>query len=148
MAPREKPRRDILKHAKLSITPMIDVVFLLLIFFMVGMKFRELDRTLEAILPAMGPPPRHPVERPDAEIWILIKNRGAAAHPAPKIVIDQVAMSDWDAVYARLARLAEVGSARTDVIVVAPDDDALHAWVMKVLDYLNQLRFEKISFRK
>jgi len=38
----------------LNLTPMIDVVFLLIIFFMVGTKFAEEERNLELKLPAVG----------------------------------------------------------------------------------------------
>jgi len=138
--------RGAVKRARLSITPMVDVVFLLLIFFMVGMKFRELDRKLEATLPKQG----HPEEPPDTirELWIVIKNQGTHTRPRPKVVIDQVVMKDWDQVHARLTRLAQIPGARADTVILAPDDDALHAWVMKALDCLNQLHFQRISFKQ
>lgn len=37
----------------LNLTPMIDIVFLLIIFFMVGTKFTELERQIELELPAV-----------------------------------------------------------------------------------------------
>ncbi len=39
---------------KPNMTPMIDVVFQLLIFFLVSMKFKTLDMKIEAQLPPMG----------------------------------------------------------------------------------------------
>ena len=36
---------------KLNLTPMIDVVFLLLIFFLVATKFEEQERELDVVLP-------------------------------------------------------------------------------------------------
>ena len=132
--------------ARLAITPMIDVVFLLLIFFMVGMKFRELDRRVEATLPRQGAPEE--LRETTPELWIVIKNQGTRSQPKPKVVIDQVVMKDWDQVHARLTRLAQLPGARADTVILAPDDDALHAWVMKALDCLNQLHFQKISFKQ
>ncbi len=48
----------------LNLTPMIDVVFLLIIFFMVGTKFAELERNIALQMPQVqdpgtltGPPP-------------------------------------------------------------------------------------------
>ncbi len=38
----------------LNLTPMIDVVFLLIIFFMVGTKFTDDERKIELDLPAVG----------------------------------------------------------------------------------------------
>ena len=37
----------------LNLTPMIDIVFLLIIFFMVGTKFTEMERQIELELPAV-----------------------------------------------------------------------------------------------
>ena len=37
----------------LNLTPMIDIVFLLIIFFMVGTKFTEMERQIELQLPAV-----------------------------------------------------------------------------------------------
>ncbi|WP_425399525.1 ExbD/TolR family protein [Aeoliella sp.] len=39
---------------QLNLTPMIDVVFLLIIFFMVATKFTEIDRSIELELPKVG----------------------------------------------------------------------------------------------
>ena len=146
MTPRQKPRRDILKHARLSLTPMIDVVFLLLVFFMVGMKFREIDRRVEAQLPKQnGHDPTQPIPR---DLWIVVRNQGTAARPEPQVAIDGVVLRGWEAVRARLAHFAATPGGRTDPVIVAPDDEALHAWVMRVLDYLNQLRFKDIRFKQ
>lgn len=42
------------ERASLDLTPMIDVVFLLIIFFMVATKFSELERDLELQLPEVA----------------------------------------------------------------------------------------------
>ncbi|MDG2382975.1 MAG: biopolymer transporter ExbD [Pirellulaceae bacterium] len=38
----------------LNLTPMIDIVFLLIIFFMVGTKFAELEQTVPLEVPSVG----------------------------------------------------------------------------------------------
>ena len=38
----------------LNLTPMIDIVFLLIIFFMVGTKFAEMERTVQLEVPKVG----------------------------------------------------------------------------------------------
>jgi biopolymer transport protein ExbD len=38
----------------LNLTPMIDIVFLLIIFFMVGTKFTELERKMALEVPQVG----------------------------------------------------------------------------------------------
>ena len=140
--------RTVVKKAELSLTPMIDVVFLLLIFFMVGMKFKELDRKLEADLPKAGKPLDDDNQPPPSEIWIMIKNTGTRTSPRPKIIIDQRPFTRFDDVKNTLSRLARAPGARQDPVIVAPDDDALHGWVMQILDFLNQLQFRNINFKQ
>lgn len=47
-----KTRHD--EQVTLNLTPMIDVVFLLIIFFMVATKFTELERNIELELPQVA----------------------------------------------------------------------------------------------
>ncbi len=46
------PSLSDLGEARPNLTPMTDVVFLLLVFFLVTMKFKTLDMKIEALLPA------------------------------------------------------------------------------------------------
>jgi len=149
--------RQVVKKAELSMTPMIDVVFLLLIFFMVGMKFKELDRKLEADLPKAGKPLDDDDQPPPSEIWVMIKNAGTPSNPRPKIIIDQRPFSppklkngrwDFSRVRDTLARLARAPGAKQDPVILAPDDDAHTGWVLKVLDFLNQLQYRNINFKQ
>ena len=142
------PERSVVKTAKLSLTPMIDVVFLLLIFFMVGMKFKELDRKLEADLPKAGKPLDDDNQPPPSEIWIMLKNSGTASNPRPHIIIDQRPFTNWEDVRSTLARLARAPGARQDPVIIAPDDDAEFGWVTTILDFLNQLQFRNINFKQ
>ncbi len=47
-----KTHRD--EAPTLNLTPMIDIVFLLVIFFMVGTKFSEMERQVELSVPQVG----------------------------------------------------------------------------------------------
>ena len=47
-------RRQQAEDATINLTPMIDVVFLLVIFFMVGSKFSEAESRIEVNVPAVG----------------------------------------------------------------------------------------------
>ena len=42
------------EQPSINLTPMIDIVFLLIIFFMVGTKFTELDRNMELEVPQVS----------------------------------------------------------------------------------------------
>lgn len=58
----------------LSMTPLIDIVFLLLIFFLVATRFAEEDRELEVMLPTASEA-KPLIEKPK-EIFINIDNEG------------------------------------------------------------------------
>ena len=146
LSPGRTPRATVTR-VRLSLTPMVDVVFLLLIFFMVGMTFREQDRRLATDLPRLGEadgPTSH-----IGELWIevddLTKGRGT---PAPRVAIDGSPMSNWRQVYHRLHRLAQVPANRRDRVVIDATGSARHGWVMRILDYLRQLDYTNISFKQ
>ena len=65
------PRR-IPEDAKLEMTPMIDVTFLLLIFFLATLRFKTLEGRLDAYLPPDGPHPVEPAE-PKMPLDLVIK---------------------------------------------------------------------------
>jgi biopolymer transport protein ExbD len=136
---------EVVKKAELSLTPMIDVVFLLLIFFMVGMKFKELDRKLEANLPQQGEDASD--DRLLNEIWVYVKNKPGNPNQ-PQIIIDQVPMRNWTDVRDKLHRLSRVPNAKKDPVLLVPDATAKHGWVMKCLDILNQIGYKNISFKQ
>ncbi|HUT32172.1 MAG TPA: biopolymer transporter ExbD [Planctomycetota bacterium] len=137
------------KLSDMNMTPLIDCVFLLVLFFMVGMQFRQEDRQLEARLRAAGPP-RPPEERqpPDPELWVEIHRGGTAAAPSPRVLIDHAPMRSWDAAEAYLRDYARIPGATKIRIVVAPSDDAVHAWVMHALDLLKQTGYENVGFKR
>lgn len=49
-------RTESIEEPNLNLTPMIDIVFLLIIFFMVGAKFTELERQYGVQLPTVSDP--------------------------------------------------------------------------------------------
>jgi len=139
---------NVVKKAELSLTPMIDVVFLLLIFFMVGMKFKEYDRKLVADLPKAGQEATD--DKLLTEIWvrIAVKPGSNPNNPQVQYYVDQQAMRDKAHLKRTLRRYANMPGARNDPVIVAPTDEAWHGWVMTVLDYLNELRFKSINFKQ
>jgi len=141
---------EIQKLNQLQFTPLIDCVFLLLLFFMVGLKFKQLDRRLDADLPRAGKPPD--VSEPTVidEIWVRIddQNSGRGGAPSPRITIDQVVMRDWNHAFSTLSRLAQTGKSKADPVILDPTDNALHGWVLTIMDYLRQLGYTNINFRQ
>lgn len=137
------------KLSEMNLTPLIDCVFLLVLFFMVGMQFKQDDRHLEARLRAVGPPPpKDKVVEPDTELHLEIQRGGTPAAPAPRILIARTPMRDWAATEDYLWRYAQLPTGNSAHVIVAPADDAIHAWVMKALDLLKQHGYEKVSFKR
>ena len=139
-----------IKLSEMSMTPLIDCVFLLVLFFMVGMQFKKEDRQLEARLGAVALPTMREVPPPPViELHVEILRGGAAAAPAPRIRVDGIAMKDWAAAEDYLRRYAQFPGVTSSVqVIVAPADNAVHAWVMKALDLLKQHGYEKVSFKR
>ena len=141
--------RQVVKKAELSLTPMIDVVFLLLIFFMVGMKFRQRDRKLETELPPGNGGVTRPAP-PEREIHIRFRNVGRhdkLADPTYRrtrtryITVERVPMRDMKAVEDKLRQLLaqspkkwqRIGSRKRkrpiildDPIILDPGDNVPH----------------------
>lgn len=106
---------------KLDLTPMIDAVFLLLIFFMCSMEFRAPDALIKAFLPKdRGPNQQSPDEiRPDVRIkllWIDPTTLRPTADPdAGEVVLkvgshiyaDAEGRPDYEALYRELVKLRE-----------------------------------------
>lgn len=132
---------------EMNMTPMIDCVFLLLLFFMVGMKFKELDRKLDTDLPKEGKPnPADPTTL-QTELWIRIGVR-PGTHAHPQYWVDQKPMRDKEHLRATLRQHSLIPGARTDPVIIAPTDDAHHGWVMIAMDYLHEFKFRSINFKQ
>lgn len=72
----------------LSMTPLIDIVFLLLIFFLVATRFAEEDRELEVMLPTASE--AKPLVVKPREIFINIDDRGVYFLGNKEMQIQQV----------------------------------------------------------
>ena len=59
---------------KLNLTPMIDVVFLLLIFFLVATKFEEQERALDVVLPQASE--AMPLSSKPKELFVNVSREG------------------------------------------------------------------------
>jgi biopolymer transport protein ExbD len=133
------------RKARLSLTPMIDVVFLLLVFFMVGMRFIELDTKVEANLPQQGLADRD--RPPQNEIWVLV-NVKPGTSDQPQIVVDRVPMRDWAEVRQSFRRLARIPGAVQTPVLLSPEPEAHHGWVVRTMGILNELGYANICFRR
>lgn len=93
--------------AGLNMTPIIDVVFNLLIFFLVASKFEENERALEVVLPSASE--AMPLTEKPKEIFINIDVQG-------RYVIEKDSLSEAQLI-ARLKQAATDNPGRVSVII-------------------------------
>ncbi|MFA5630793.1 MAG: biopolymer transporter ExbD [Porticoccaceae bacterium] len=130
MSRRRRKRRD----EGVNLTPLIDVVFLLLIFFMVSMSFSRETRLAVALPQAQGGAPE---DEPVEPIRLGVDRAGRYA-----IAGQQLAASDVTALMAALQQAAGGDSSRP--VIVAADGDAPHRAVVKVMDAATRLGFSRL----
>jgi len=142
---------------KLMMTPMIDVVFQLLIFFLVGAKFRVPEGELAAYLPPEGPAVEKPKPPPpDAdEIRVTLRvTQESASNPkvAPKVTFERVMTGEqtsetMESLTAKLKALGQDARMRDKVPVVIEAEPAVaYQWVVKALDISREAKFAKVNF--
>ncbi len=119
----------------LEITPLIDIVFLLLIFFMVSTEF-ERDSEINITLPQASEEPAQ--AKPDA-INVGVDVEG-------KVYInDKPLLNDQLTTIKNALSLAIVGLDEPPIIISA-DSQATHQSVIRVMDAARQLGLVKIVF--
>jgi len=128
-----RPRRK--DDLDLNITPLIDVVFLLLIFFMVSTTF-EMKSEINLKLPESSETLRE--LKPDS-IMIAIDSQG------------RVFVNDNPLVNSQISTVREaIRQANTDLtdpaVVINADANATHQSVVRVMDAARQLSLTKITF--
>ena len=131
------------KKAELQIAPLIDVVFLLLIYFMVTASLIKKEADLSFMLPAK-------VDVPDSldlpiEVLIEVSELG-------DIVINGMIFGkdeqNLDELIGQLMSLKEAADAsKSELIVnIMPADKALHGRIIKVMDACAAARVKNMSF--
>lgn len=123
------------KRVEVNITPLIDVVFLLLIFFMVSTTFNR-ESELQIALPEAS---AGSVEMPDQALEIVIAKDGST-------VIAGKPLADTNAATVRQA-LAEALREQPDrLVVIRADGETAHQAVITVMDAARRQGIAKLSF--
>ena len=129
-----RPRRA--EPPRVDITPLIDVVFLMLIFFMVSTTFDK-QTQLKVDLPEAAP--QESAEPPAEQIDITIDPRG-------QFYVNERELVTHDAATLRRT-LEKVADGRDDLpIIVSGDRNAPLQAMMTVLDVAAQLGMSRLSF--
>ena len=131
------------KKTELQITPLIDVVFLLLIYFMVTASLIKKEADLSFMLPAKVDTP-DPITLP---IEVLIEVSEAGDILINGMVFGYESNNLDDLIY-QLASFKEAAdSSRSDLIVnILPDDKALHGRIVMVMDACAAAKVDNMSF--
>lgn len=125
-----KFRRQQAAEVGVNLTPLIDVVFLLLIFFMVSTTFtRETQLTLD--LPEANGEPREVVEQ---QVEVLVDEKGRYRVNGQPLVDNRVRTLQ--------AAIYKVSAGDTTLpLVIAADAQAAHQAVVRAMDAAGQMGF-------
>lgn len=123
------------EHPDVNITPLIDVVFLLLIFFMVSTTF-ERESEIEVTLPEAA------IDAPVEEEFVIevtINAQGTYFVNGQRVINTQTATLKQ--------AMLKVAEGRQDPpIILSADANATHQAVVRVMDAARQLGFVHLSF--
>ncbi len=117
---------------KLDMTPMIDVVFQLLIFFVVTLKQEDILSKLTAARPASDP--KATPEKQLETINIIVAPQGFVFNGRP------VRLNELDRQMERLA-----GFSKTSMVLIKCTADSPHAFLVQALDICNKHGMTNLS---
>jgi biopolymer transport protein ExbD len=118
------------EEAAIDLTPMLDVVFIMLIFFIVTTSFVK-----EAGIDVLKPKAAKAQSKPSATIFVAIRGNG-------EIWLDKRAV-DVERVGATIEKL--LAESPTDTVIVQADKEAKHGVVVSVMDQIKLAGIDKIS---
>ena len=142
MADQKKKKKNKGDEATLEMTPMIDVVFQLLIFFIVTLNQPDILSQLEALRPAPNPSPQEVVDPPTS---ITIK--GFPSHPGLGAYLFGSDENRRTVTLEQLRGFAgQMAKAnRNQSVIVNCTDSAPHGCLVRVLDLLADAGLRTVS---
>lgn len=129
-------RRQAREEDSINLTPLIDVVFLLLIFFMVSTTFTK-ETHLQVDLPEAVGAPAPQREEP---LEVLINAEGGYALGGQSLVNNQSAT-----LRQALVEVAGEDPANRPPLVITADANAPHQYVVRAMDVAGQMGFVNLS---
>jgi biopolymer transport protein ExbD len=111
----------------LSLTPLIDVVFLLLIFFLVTSEFDEEEQRLDIVLPSATS--AVPMTSKPREIVIDVNAEGLVFLRGQETSLDELG---------RLLRIAVASNPTNQTVVIRADRESTFQPVVSVMDVCNK----------
>jgi len=127
-------KRQAGEEVSVNLTPLIDVVFLLLIFFMVSTTFTK-ESHLEIDLPQSSADPAKPSVK---EIEVIINAAGEFS------VNDRALVNNQEDTLKKAVEKLSNGDTKIPFIITA-DAKTAHEFVVRVMDVAGQLGFVQLS---
>jgi biopolymer transport protein ExbD len=126
------------------IAPMIDVVFLLLIYFMVSATLQRQEADISFGLPGMVEQ-ADPLDLPDEQI---IEVRADGEIVVNEFSYGQATSERLNDLIVMLTRFRQTGEAnRSEAsVTIAPEDSVPHQWVVRVMDACAAAGIDAIAF--
>jgi biopolymer transport protein ExbD len=140
-----KNNEDLDVNPTLDIAPLIDCVFLLLIYFMVTASLVKKEGDVSFVLPATVPPTT-PVTLP-VEALIEIEDSGDVEIEGMRYNADDVELNGMVTHLLGLRSMADSQGAIFNVNLV-PEQDALHRRIIEVMDGCAAAGVTNLSFSK
>lgn len=126
-------KTDPIEEPNLNLTPMIDVVFLLIIFFMVGSRFTELERQYEIDLPTVSDVA--PLTSAPDEITVNVREDGGLIVKGELLTLDQL----------ETALKAAKENFPDQAVVIRGEGDGRYQHVMDVLNTCQRAQISSVS---
>ena len=131
--------------APLPLIPMIDIIFMLLLFFMMGSHFKVSPMKIDTFLPAVTKTVADPNQPPPPEYKITIEPAGTGNHGA-FFYIGSVRFARIEALIAQLQQIQKLPGEKSIVVDSLSGVEFRH--VMGVLDACLSVGLDKISFAR
>jgi len=129
---------------EIQIAPMIDCVFLLLIYFMVSATLEKQEADLSFELPGTVEQ-SEPIDMPDEQI-IEIREDGQVV--VNEFTYDSPTSREFLELAAMLTRFKEASTANKveTIVTISPADLALHESIIKVMDAIAVAGIDSVNF--
>ncbi|MFN0054886.1 MAG: ExbD/TolR family protein [Planctomycetales bacterium] len=126
-------KAEALEEPQINLTPMIDVVFNLLIFFMVGTRFADIERQFDVQLPEVGQ--AQPLTSAPDEIIVNVFDSGVIVVSQENLTLEQLE-----------ARLKEARARYADqAVLIRGDGSAVYQHIMDVLSVCHRAQITNFS---
>lgn len=126
-------RTDSLDEPSLNLTPMIDIVFLLIIFFMVGTRFSEIEQQFDVQLPTARP--METLSRQPDPLILNVARSGAVALNGQALT--------WDELTSQLAAARQAWADQP--VLIRGDGEGTYQAIIDVMNLCHELQIHRFS---